>query len=52
MLGAELGWNTVDFGPGPNNTAHQVIECVKVSDLVSTTKVYLEVFKLLEKENE
>ena len=48
MVGTELGWNAVNFGPGPGGTAHQIKECVNVIDLDSVSRVYQELFKLLD----
>jgi acetylornithine deacetylase/succinyl-diaminopimelate desuccinylase-like protein len=48
MVGAELGWNAINFGPGPGGTAHQIKECVNVTDLKNVSRVYQELLKLLD----
>jgi succinyl-diaminopimelate desuccinylase len=48
MLGAELGWNAINFGPGLSLTAHQIKECVQISELYKVSQIYQELFKLLD----
>jgi acetylornithine deacetylase/succinyl-diaminopimelate desuccinylase-like protein len=47
MLGAQLGWNTVNFGPGPGIKSHKSDEALNIEDLEIVVNVYKELIKLL-----
>ena len=51
IVGSKLGWNAINFGPGPCNRSHKIDEYVNVSDLNDVTEVYCQLLKLLKTMN-
>ena len=40
ILGAELGWNAINFGPGPGNVSHKINEYVELKTIDQTVLVF------------
>ena len=47
LVGSELGWKAVNFGPGPGKMGHKIDEFVDLTSIDQVTSVYISLIKLL-----
>ncbi len=51
LLGADLGWNAINFGPAPGNMGHKIDEYVELSSIDTVTNVFINLIKLFKKKS-